>query len=776
MKGSLVRSSIALLLLSPSQRSVAVPCTSSEVFVPSVVSDTAGALQLAEALNCSAGGSFDVEWVGSVVMEEPIRVFGGTSLSLTGTSDKTSILDGTGQSSLFEVHSGSALHLFRLGLTNGAGVQGAVIHATGSYVTMAGCTVSNNTGDCGAGIFLKTSTLETENSSFTGNMASKDGGALYMSASVVTVGRNVLFEGNNASSGGAAYLTDGSAFVIAGDTVSFARNTAAVHGGGVHAQHSTVSVSNTVEFVGNSAEFGGGARTYNCSIWIHGDVMFSNNSASGRGGALQGDFSIINFVGTAMFRNNSASISGGGITMWNTDMHVQDSGKIEFVGNTAGIGGAAYIGAGTLYIEGEALFRENVANLRGGAVNSDFSFINISGNTVWVTNRAPEVGGGLNMWESNMSVQASGSAAFVGNHAGHGGGVSVTGDVSEGGGTLSVVGKIGFIDNLSDNGGGGLFSGLCTILVSGVAYWEGNLAGKGGGALEMSKSTLLVQSQGTTKFVGNTAEYGGAVYSHASTILVDGNLTFAENSAVDRGGALFNNFAVVNISGTAVFENNTAPVKGGGCFSWSSGLHVEGGGNIVFSNNSATVGGGLTLGGYATMTVTGMSTFSNNTADVGAGIKMEQFSSGSFAGAVTMFGNSASSSGGAMHCESPTLLSIDGVKFVSNYAGVSGGAITTLLAGTEISAVGAGAKPAVIWNCEFTDNTAVDAGGAVFIAGGFVNIAGSQFRGNLAGESTTVLPLFEELGCGTINKSSLKGVGTGLRWWWLYYLAGACNA
>ena len=98
-----------------------------------------------------------------------------------------------------------------------------------------------------------------------------------------------------------------------------------------------------------------------------------------------------------------------------------------------------------------------------------------------------------------------------------------------------------------------------------------------------------------------------------------------------------------------------------------------------------------------------------------------------------MIGNEASSSGGGMHCESPTQLNLDGVQFESNYGGVSGGAMTTLLAGTERLAE-TEAKPASISNCSFSENTAGDAGGALFIGGGFVEISGSSFYYNAAGD------------------------------------------
>lgn len=37
-------------------------------------------------------------------------------------------------------------------------------------------------------------------------------------------------------------------------------------------------------------------------------------------------------------------------------------------------------------------------------------------------------------------------------------------------------------------------------------------------------------------------------------------------------------------------------------------------------------------------------------------------------------------------------------------------------------------------NCEFENNEALDAGGAIFIARGFIHVYKSDFKGNVAGE------------------------------------------
>lgn len=483
MKRPLAWSSALLLLLLGSRMSTAVPCTSSQLAAPTVVQDSEGVHGLVAAVNCS-GGSFDVEWVGSVIVEDTIRLFGGTTLNITGAVDRTSVANGANMTSLFEVASGT-LRLYHLSLVGGKGERGGAIYATDALLTTASCIISSNTGIQGGGAYLDNTALELINSSFTHNVASGIGGAMYVRASNVTVGERVLFESNKASSGGALYVSGSSILTVAGDNIAFARNTATTDG-------------------------------------------------------------------------------GGGLLLWNSILHVDHFGRVQYFGN---------------------------------------------------------------------------------------------------------------------------------IAIS-----------------------------------------GGAIHSFNSRVVFDGNVVFANNFAGDRGGGLYSDCSAVNVTGTALWENNTSLNTGGGAAVWKSTVHVVAGSNVSFSNNIATVGGGMFIGENAAVVITGLATFSHNVAETGAGIKMAIFSSANFTGSLVVIqGNTASSSGGGIHIESPTLLELHDVDFLSNYAGVDGGAVTTILAGTERVAE-VEATPAIIMNCWFSDNTATDAGGALFIGGGFVDITGSYFYNNVAGE------------------------------------------
>lgn len=70
----------------------------------------------------------------------------------------------------------------------------------------------------------------------------------------------------------------------------------------------------------------------------------------------------------------------------------------------------------------------------------------------------------------------------------------------------------------------------------------------------------------------------------------------------------------------------------------------------------------------------------------------------------------------------------------SNYALVGGGAIMTLSAGMVRVKTTEEADPAIIANCSFSNNSAADTGGALFIGGGCVDVVGSRFRNNTAGD------------------------------------------
>lgn len=611
-------------LLLASQRSGAVPCTPS--IASFVVDDTAGALQVAAALNCS-GGTFNVSWVGSVTVEETIRVSEGSALSVVGTPDGSSVANGTDQVSLFEVIGGT-LSLSSLSLVNGngAGAGGGAISVVDSTLEINFCSFSDNAGDVGGGIFLENSVLAATDSIFAGNFApngalnfsdvTSSSSATSSSSSSIT-SHVTNFAG---TAGGAIYALD-SALTV--ENCTFSDN--ASHDGGCILLVISVLDASGSTFAGNSAYEGGAIFSARSDITISGDTAWDRNYAVDAGGAVHIDEgSTLNISGSSVWIHNSAHDSGGAI----------------FVRNS------------TLDVPGNTFWEENSAvKDSGGAIRAEDSTVNISGNATWVGNSAVELGGAVSA--EDCTVYISGDAVFeeninTGSWYTHGGG-GLGLDTS----SLEISSHVEFVGNRADNGGGLWASEFANITLAGSAVFEGNRATNDGGGF----------------FLG---------YGSRLEILDTGSVHFSNNAAVNYGGGVFCDTAVFSDVGQAA----------------------------IFTNNSANTGAGIYLGDSSSLILTGDNT--------------------------TLSENSACSRGGGIYAEATMDFRVENSTFVSNFAGTDGGAMSLLSAGTTSNAE-ASDEAAVVSYCRFAENEASESGGAAAIVGGFVEMFGCNFDGNIAG-------------------------------------------
>lgn len=86
----------------------------------------------AEAVKCS-GGAFKVEWKGSVVVEQVIRVIDEVVLNVTDVGSNAG-MDGGGNVRLLTVANAS-LHMSDMKVSNGSACSGGAIAAPGSILT-----------------------------------------------------------------------------------------------------------------------------------------------------------------------------------------------------------------------------------------------------------------------------------------------------------------------------------------------------------------------------------------------------------------------------------------------------------------------------------------------------------------------------------------------------------------------------------------------------------------------------------------------------------------
>lgn len=223
----------------------------------------------AEEIFCS-GGTFDVRWRGTITVEKTMFVVDGTHVTVFGIGSNAGV-NGNNSTRIFTVVNAS-LHVNDVDASYG-------FAASGGAVALAGSTAMFN------------------RTSFVGNSAIINGGAIH-----VTDGSSISFEGKTllsqntiaAGSGGADYLDDASVASWSGEA-NFTENSVVFHadpeGGGALAivGSGSASWSGRTLFLGNRADSrgnGGAVRVAGDSdVTWSGETTFFDNIGGYSGGA-----------------------------------------------------------------------------------------------------------------------------------------------------------------------------------------------------------------------------------------------------------------------------------------------------------------------------------------------------------------------------------------------------------------------------------------------------------------------------------------------------------
>ncbi len=487
----------------------AVPCAAGVQQVWTVETSE-DAQALAAAVNCS-GGSFEVEWVGRVAVDETIYVVDGTVLAING-ADTAAVIDGNSAMRLFTVVD-AVLHLSDVNITSGASLAGGAIAAAGSVLTFDRTNFDGNSAYWhGGAVFASdgSNVTCTGGGTFANNRAYMDGGGAMLVAGSSTVSCGGSWINNTAASRGGALTVDFDSNASWRDEATFAFNTGdlggalavlngssaswsgatffisnyARHLGAVAVESSTVSWSGSTEFVSNSASIGGAVSAIRgSSISWTGATEFTSNMAESDGGAVASaevyslssgasgipQDSVMAMNGPTTFSNNSCGGSGGAMTLLGGLSLEIGAVDVSFINNTAGVaGGAVFISGGAVGpVFAGASFVSNSAQV-GGAVSAVGSGYLIGYPTTFerchfVDNRATTTGGAI---ESAAGEDAFVSSVFEGNRAGTGGALRLAG-------TASMENCL-FAENLSDDGGGTAVSNIGLLSMVNISF-SGNV-------------------------------------------------------------------------------------------------------------------------------------------------------------------------------------------------------------------------------------------------------------------------------------------------------------
>ena len=446
---------------------------------------------------------------------------------------------------------------------NLAEYYGGGIRASNSSVICEGiCSFVNNSAEyAGGGVSLGNSTALYEGKSTFINNSAEYGGGIYADESNLMFTGNVTFSSNRATYAGGGIVVQNSAMSCCEGNSTFINNSAE-YGGGMAADESNLMFTGNVTFSSNRATYAGGGIVVQNSAMscCEGTSTFINNSAEFGGGISATDESNLMFSGKVTFSSNSATYTGGGIHVQNSVMSCCE-GNSTFINNSAEHGGGVSSNHGSVLTwNGVTIFTSN------SAVHGAGMYIEESGHSfegyICFRNNSGTIGGGINLINGVVNVEADGILELVNNSAILGGAV-----VGIRGTNLTAKGNCTFTNNTAKwSGGAVVIDSGSSVTLSGYNRLVNNSAEYGGGMFLTNSSLTLM---GTTVFQTNTATSGGGVHGTMATITINGHTTFDRNSATWKGGGLSisgNSKCFLAVKEKLYFTGNHAEQYGGAVF------------------------------------------------------------------------------------------------------------------------------------------------------------------------------------------------------------------
>ena len=699
---------------------------------------------------------------------------------------------------------------------------GAVYSSSGLTVgtTVTFNTISDsspNTAAYGGAVYIVsgTATFSGSQTQFTENVATESGGAVYIASGTLNLsGSGIAFTGNtvsedSTSGGGAVYAGAGATVNITGENIAFTANEATAGDGGAFylAGRSTVTISATSpDISANVAETGRGGAFFmagGSTLNFASEINIHNNTANYGGGIYMANArNTTNFNITASepttFANNDALTSGGGIYA-EANCNIITAPGISFTSNNArnGNGGAIWIADALQLPDGVVSFDRNTAGMPLPVTPSPI--------VDWPT--AGNGGAIFAQTSSNAVIGTAKDYRFIGTNTAryHGGAVvNYSGDITIQGynGSRSIT-----VNNSAGLGGGLAASYAGSVTVNNCAIMNQSATNGSGGAIwakEVYVNSADFGADGSpNQSTGSSNTGGGAIYVYKSGTASISNATFSYNEASQGGGAVYAEDATITIR-NSYFHHNTAHNGNGGAVILRNNCTSS----IIsstFRNNTSEYLDGGAIYAQGVISVS-LSSFTANTAFMdGGAIYYDQMngSNASFTMASSMLtdngtlGGNSGGNGGAMYIAA-VRATITACTFAKNHIDLSGnegkgGGVylntssnqtapnrienctfygNTLNDGSapddetqKMTSGGGGLSVNCegltrVLSCTFTENSSRYGGGAIYVEGGTVNLAGTLAVGNAGG----VYDIWSDgsITSGGYNRIGVYGTGSGV--------------
>ena len=311
-----------------------------------------------------------------------------SNLTISGYADGTSKIDAN-RNQLFTMNDNATnIGVSKVEFTKGySSTNGAIFNNNAGSLTISNSKFTSNSA-VNAGAIYNAGTLEVNNSTFSGNMATTSAGAIYNEGTAVIT--NTIFNNNSAINGGAIYNTG--SLNISGSTFETANDT--IYNNGVGA---VLTIDGTSPTVLKSAITGTGTLNLDAQLDLYGTIDKTQVMTISQTGALAiynatnpfvFDADNSTWLGTinlavsgASLEFNSGSFNIVGTLLGATGSKFKNTGSDITIKNSANVGnfngsyeqtgGSLSVALGTNLFKGEK-------NINGGSLNVDVDSLTLS--------------------------------------------------------------------------------------------------------------------------------------------------------------------------------------------------------------------------------------------------------------------------------------------------------------------------------------------------------------------------------------------------------------
>jgi len=412
-------------------------------------------------------------------------------------------------------------------VVNSGFAGGAIYSSSGGRLTLHACTLATNSASYG-GAIQNEGLLQADNSTFTGNSASQQGGAISAPFSSPVALLQCTVSGNTGGDGGGllgANIAIANT-IVAGNTATVNPNLSGTFGTAGN------NLTNGSPLLGALANYGGPTPTMRPLIGSPAIDAGTDSLASG----------------LAIDQRGRARTSGS---------HV-DIGAVEVTTNSV-VTTIADSGAGSL--------RSVLANAEPGYTITFAPAL--SGQTIALNSLIP--------LDRNLTVDGLGT------------GIQISGNNSSriftvNAGVTATLNALTLMNGLGSQGGAIQNNGTLTLNQSTLAGNRDNCGcGINGGAV-LNRGSLVANN---STFSGNSASFGGAIFNDLNSTLVVNQSTFSGNIGTNGGGAIYNFTGTATVRQSTIVGNQSPGVssQGGGINNSGYGFFLS---NSIVCLNTAS--------------------------------------------------------------------------------------------------------------------------------------------------------------------------------------------